>query len=155
MRKFLEIWIRYAPTTAGAVLLAAGAMKPLNWRPVETILALDGFPASMIQGISVSLVVMEILLGYALVLKLWNDYAIKAAIALYSVFVVQLMFLLATATETLSCGCFGPFSPLVGTQGLIAQTGLDLAILGGLIMRQRRRSQTLIESFSTTEPERA
>lgn len=155
MKKMIDFWIKYSPTTAGIVLLLAGAMKPLNWRPIETILGLDGFPAYAIPGISILLVVVEIVLGYALVFKLWTDYAVKGTIALFSIFVVQLTYLLATATETLSCGCFGPFSPFVGTPGLIGQTLLDAAILAGLILRQRRMAQAIAAAFTTTEPERA
>jgi len=145
----LMFWRRAFSFVVGLILIVAGLAKPLNLRPLLIVLRIDGVPSDIVPVLAWALIVVEFILGYALIFGFCEKLALSLATGLFLAFGLQLCILIAKPDPELQCGCFGPFSLLLGKNALITEFLLDLTAATGLIWcRVSLRNQSSVTTES-------
>lgn len=128
----LQIAVLLLRAFLAIILLAAGAAKLADMRNFSTTLIGLGIPAwrpLLIRGIALSVPLVEVVLGMAIVSNLWPTIVDSAVLVLMSSFSIVVIVALRKKLQV-TCRCFGALSDSqFSSKGLLRSVGLTAAAL--------------------------
>ncbi len=116
------------------VLLLAGGLKALDPAALAAETAQYGIlPGAIIPLFAAGLIILELVVGAALLLNYRTPSALGAAAGLFAMFIGAISWALATGKQLEACGCFGRNVPRTPQQTLFEDSLLLGAALAGLL----------------------